>query len=540
MVFIVLLLSVVYLSEKGKVLDLALDNSLSLSQLHANLVSSEFHQYVTALKAVSSQSNVKQGDKEYIINELHRLVDLGGGSFRNAIYVDKKFNAIDLTGISLPVSDLPFVKNKSWYKSEYSITPGELGLFTKEKTVTLGVPIRNRNGEWQGWIAVSISLEHLTQQLSSITFGEGSYAFLSGVGGEVIAHPSRNLILNANIFAADEIGFPGFSAIGNKTRTNEVGYGEYYNEHSNESKIVTFAKVDYLPEWTLFVATDKSVIFKEIYSILMNVLGVSLVLMFIFLFVVINLTNRITSPIKQLTHVVRDSVDNRFTPIITVKSEDEIGQLSRAFSETINQVHKHTHNLEELVADRTHELNAAYQKLEEKNKALEEMASKDPLTELYNRRAFNVFAEKEMSRAARHDLPASLILIDIDHFKAVNDTYGHDVGDAVLSRIAHILTRYTRKENVICRWGGEEFIILLTQATPEMALCAMAKIRERISEQSFGPLESLTVSAGIASYQVGEPLKAWVHRADIALFEAKSAGRDCVRLAEQVVPIVAL
>ncbi|MGJ7093357.1 GGDEF domain-containing protein [Vibrio hannami] len=195
--------------------------------------------------------------------------------------------------------------------------------------------------------------------------------------------------------------------------------------------------------------------------------------------------------------------------------------------------------IEEIVKKRTNELNIAYKELEltntqinDKNRELEEIASKDPLTHLYNRRAFTVFAEKEMSRAARHNSETSVILIDIDHFKEVNDKHGHDVGDTVLSRVAHILSHYSRKENVICRWGGEEFIVLIAEASSDMAFHAAESLRKQIVNEAFEPLDGLTISAGVAAYQVGEPLKDWVHRADIALYAAKSAGRNCTKISE--------
>ncbi|TCS41380.1 sensor domain-containing diguanylate cyclase [Reinekea marinisedimentorum] len=538
--FTVTLMGVAYLTERQELARLALENSTALSRLHADLISSEIRTRVTALQAVRSQITESDGDMALIIKHLATLMQLEQVGFLHAAYVDEDFNITDYNGVTESALDRSFLDDERWYTQEFHVTPPILGRYTNKPIISIGVPVLNDQGEWQGEVLAALTLEYLSERLSAIQLGEGSYAWLTEEQGDVIAHPDESLILKANVFAADELGYSGLTVIGNKTLTEATGYGEYYDANSGESKIVTFAEIGNVPGWTLFITTRKDVIFADIGNILANVLGASAILMVIFLLVVMKITSRITRPITELTQQVKNSVNGHYQPINLNQSEDEIGQLSRAFNETITALDEHAHNLEAMVEARTQELNTAYSELEqtnqalkEKNTILEEIASKDPLTELYNRRAFNVFAEKEMSRAARHDSPASLIVIDIDHFKNINDNYGHDVGDTVLSRMAHLLMRYTRKENVVCRWGGEEFIILIAEANLDVAQNIAESLREKIAGEAFGPLKQVTVSAGVSSYKVGESLKDWVHRADLALYEAKALGRNCVRVSAQ-------
>ncbi|USD66921.1 diguanylate cyclase [Vibrio sp. SCSIO 43136] len=535
--FVASLLGITYLNERDRVLNIELEHSIALSELHAKLVSREIQGYASLLKAIANDARVAKGEKRYIVSELNKVMELGKGAFHNAIYVDRNYKAIDFQGNAHSIADRNFVKDQRWRTSEYNVTPPHVGRFKGKPVISIGVPLLGKDGSWQGAISAVISIEYLNQRLSSIKMRQGSYAWLSGEDGMVISHPVEQLIMNAYVHRGDEVGFPGFSEIGEKTFEQDVGYGEYFDTNKDKSKIVTFAKIEALPGWTLFITTEKAEVFKDIYSIALDILVTSAILMILFWILVIKFTQELTRPIVELTRQVKNSVNNRYKPIEVVASNDEIGQLSRAFCETINQVNEHTNTLEERVRTRTQELNDANDKLENSNRQLEknnrvlqDAALKDPLTELYNRRAFNGFAEKEMSVAERHVLQTSLILIDIDHFKKINDVYGHDVGDDVLTQMAKLLSKYTRKENIVCRWGGEEFVILLPQANAEMAMCAMTALQQKIKQATFGPIKNLTVSAGIATFKIGEPLQSWVGRADVALYAAKADGRDCFKL----------
>jgi diguanylate cyclase (GGDEF)-like protein len=165
---------------------------------------------------------------------------------------------------------------------------------------------------------------------------------------------------------------------------------------------------------------------------------------------------------------------------------------------------------------------------------MEKQAVTDQLTGLYNRRAFALMAEKEVGRARRYQRPLALILFDIDHFKGVNDTYGHLVGDHVLRVLTELVTRTTRATDIVCRYGGEEFIVLMPEAGREEAMARAERLREEISRMTVVTAEgtlSLTVSLGVAGLgpNGGEDLNSLINRADRAMYQAKAAGRDTVR-----------
>lgn len=173
----------------------------------------------------------------------------------------------------------------------------------------------------------------------------------------------------------------------------------------------------------------------------------------------------------------------------------------------------------------------------ENSRLFEEMtklAVTDDLTGLLNRRAFGEAAEKEFERARRYRRPLSLLLFDIDHFKGVNDAHGHLVGDQVLRVLADTVHKTTRATDVVCRWGGEEFLILMPEQGHDQAVATAERLRQDVSNMvvvtAAGHL-SLTISLGVASLkrQEDETLEALIERADAAMYEAKAAGRNTVR-----------
>jgi diguanylate cyclase (GGDEF)-like protein len=165
---------------------------------------------------------------------------------------------------------------------------------------------------------------------------------------------------------------------------------------------------------------------------------------------------------------------------------------------------------------------------------MEKQAVTDELTTLYNRRAFADIAEKEVGRARRYQRPLALILFDIDHFKNVNDTHGHLVGDQVLRVLAAAVRKIVRATDTICRFGGEEFIVLMPEAMRDEALAMAERLREKVSDITVVAPEgtlSLTISLGVAGLEPDkdETLESLIGRADKAMYSAKAAGRNTVR-----------
>ncbi len=161
-------------------------------------------------------------------------------------------------------------------------------------------------------------------------------------------------------------------------------------------------------------------------------------------------------------------------------------------------------------------------------KRIEELSVTDQLTGLYNRLKLDELFALYLSLAKRHRSAFSIALLDIDKFKSVNDTYGHQVGDIVLQELSAVLKRRIRKEDALGRWGGEEFLVLLPQCDLAAAYALAEKLRALIESHAFSRVGSKTISFGVATFHVGDDEKSMVARADEALYRAKAHGRNRV------------
>ncbi|HST36661.1 MAG TPA: diguanylate cyclase [Allosphingosinicella sp.] len=177
----------------------------------------------------------------------------------------------------------------------------------------------------------------------------------------------------------------------------------------------------------------------------------------------------------------------------------------------------------------------AHRRALELTEELHQLATTDGLTGLPNRRQLMFALETEVRRAGRTGRPLALALLDIDHFKAINDTHGHPAGDAVLVAVAEVLREVTRGGDVLGRFGGEEFAVLMPETSLDQAQLACERLRRAIQKRRMdypnGAAGHITISTGVARLAGEEGLDHLIHRADIALYEAKAGGRNLVKLA---------
>lgn len=152
----------------------------------------------------------------------------------------------------------------------------------------------------------------------------------------------------------------------------------------------------------------------------------------------------------------------------------------------------------------------------------------DRLTGLFNRLKLDDVFAYEMDKADRYANRFSILLLDMDRFKNVNDTYGHQAGDGVLVETARILKRYSRKTDTVGRWGGEEFLIIMPETDADRALSVAEKIRQAVAVHDFSAVGSMTCSIGVSTYRPGDSKETMTERADRALYCAKNEGRDKV------------
>jgi len=201
---------------------------------------------------------------------------------------------------------------------------------------------------------------------------------------------------------------------------------------------------------------------------------------------------------------------------IGVISQSEL--ISLTYSNWVNLMHQHEEELSEINI-----------LLQNKTKKYEQLAATDALTGLYNRYKFSELFLYEYELMIQRNCKMSLLMLDIDFFKKVNDTYGHDAGDRVLKVVSNTMLQTLRNIDTVGRWGGEEFVILLPTAELETAVKIANNIRVAIENKEIQDAKSITVSLGATEVQKDDTLEEALKRTDDALYEAKREGRNCVK-----------
>lgn len=207
--------------------------------------------------------------------------------------------------------------------------------------------------------------------------------------------------------------------------------------------------------------------------------------------------------------------------MLTAKSAVHAYNQERELQRRNAELEAINHTLEGIVAERTKELQV-------KNQELERLSVTDRLTGVFNRLRLDHVLDEQLARKQRYGVDFSIVLLDVDYFKKVNDTYGHPVGDDVLVQIARLLQQATREVDVVGRWGGEEFLVVCPDTSYARAMATAEKIRSLIADHAFELVGACTASFGVTMARVDDTVAAMLARGDAALYRAKAAGRNRV------------
>ncbi len=284
--------------------------------------------------------------------------------------------------------------------------------------------------------------------------------------------------------------------------------------------------------WILAVETERARAFASAIAITNQIFIVDVWIILLFSVLAYKITLAIMKPIEALSlgarRISEGQVDYQIpTP---ANDDDELGLLTRTFNDMMRKLRSSQAELERdriRLAEKNEELQRA-------NEILSQLSITDGLTKLHNHRYFQDYLTREIKRVARTRTPLSLILLDIDDFKLLNDTHGHAAGDEVLVSLASIMTDSARESDLIARYGGEEFVVLMPNTDLAGAVHLAEKIRMAVETtrliigDGMKPIE-ITISAGVALYNGNR--REFFSSADRALYEAKAAGKNCVIIA---------
>jgi diguanylate cyclase (GGDEF)-like protein len=293
--------------------------------------------------------------------------------------------------------------------------------------------------------------------------------------------------------------------------------------------------------WTIAVEQAYDDAFAPAVSTVREQMLLNLGIVLGFSLVAFQLARSIVRPILALSDAARRIASGE-TDVLVAGSAgaDEIGVLTRAFNEMSARLRRNQLALEESrleVEDANSRLIAQNNELQRVNEVFQQLSITDDLTKLHNHRFFHEHLPREMKRAVRTGEPLTLIVIDLDDFKGLNDRFGHAVGDAVLHQVAVVMSGVVREMDLLARYGGEEFALLASRTSLDGAVALAEKIRLAISHARFsvmtgdGPIQiQVTASLGVAAFRGDE--KAFFNDADRALYRAKALGKDCVVVAD--------
>lgn len=380
--------------------------------------------------------------------------------------------------------------------------------------------IKNTAFENQEMLLSAISLS-----LGEVTY-DGDLDQLESLLKGVLESPSIAGIAysdNTNILSIELGDIPDYHLLPNiKHDINQVSkfqvgalFGLFGSIAHNEKKI-----------GDVIISSGRSVILNELQSslILITLIMFSHAILswFIFKWVArVYLDRRLSDITKGLNDF--DIVTGNFVPLKVDEDEnDEIWLIQRTFNHVAEK-------LQATLSELRHQNEILEEKVRERTAELEKISVTDRLTNLYNRHKLDEALDLEFDRSIRYGSEFGLIILDIDNFKSVNDTYGHACGDKVLVQIARILENSTREIDVVGRWGGEEFLIIVPQNTIDGILSLANKIRIAVAEYSFSEVGHKTISLGAAVYKKGDSISDLISRADSALYASKEAGRNQVR-----------
>ena len=280
---------------------------------------------------------------------------------------------------------------------------------------------------------------------------------------------------------------------------------------------------------TLELAPDPNVLYAEVgRAVGVAMLGYGILCMLI----IVLLKREVERPLRYILEYVGASPDRRNSQALVAARgqdhrRDEIDIVVEGFQSMHKEIDKQMRELDAEVANRTQSLQSAME-------SIQQLSIMDPLTGCYNRRLFNERIVQETERADRYQRALTLVFVDIDFFKRVNDTRGHLVGDQALSHVSTIMRRETRESvDWVVRYGGEEFLLVLPETDQEQAMGTAERVRAAIEAEPLplfvrGQPIALTCSFGVAQYQPDEPLADWLERVDQCLYTAKQTGRNRV------------
>lgn len=406
-------------------------------------------------------------------------------------------------------------RTRPWYKdAAASDTVIKTAPYTFSNFDGKGITYAFKLGTTRNVLAVDVITDSLSEMLNTFRFTDSTFVYLFGKSGDVYAstdNESADTDLLRQEISGEAISMGTNTAHYTKT-LNKKKYFIHINRFTGPLGDTNYIGMAAPYEEVIGIFVDRS------YKIFYACVGTFILMIPMILYLV----SLIVRPITMLKNESDKVSKRQFNDIHKVKTQlMEIHQLSDSIYIMSKSIQDYQQNLEEKIEERTKEL-------EEKNLQLEKLSVTDKLTDVFNRIKLDSVLETELARSGRYATALSIIILDIDHFKRVNDNFGHQTGDSVLVEFAAILKSSVRNTDTVGRWGGEEFLIICPETDTKGALSLAENIRNKIEEHSFKTVGRVTASIGVSTFTAGDKEKDMIGRADTCLYKAKESGRNRV------------
>ncbi len=387
--------------------------------------------------------------------------------------------------------------------------------------IDFAAPIKNKDGKVIGVLGAHGHWRWVTETVQGAVDRVGN-----GSGSEILILDKQGAVL----FPEKLVGLTQLTdALPAKKHYATVVWGDGHRYLT--SQVTVDARTQNDLGWRIVVRQPLETALQPLYALRSRLLVLGFIATLVCALVALRLARSVSQPIEQLAEAARQIERRTAAPHYPANTGvDEVEQLSQSMQSMTQSLLQREHQLETLNQTLEQQVLQRTAALEAANRQLEQLATRDALTGLYNRRSFDEKLKECVHTSKRSGRSFALLVLDADHFKRINDTHGHNTGDAVLQQLARLLTEHTRNTDFVARYGGEEFVLLLPEtAHAEEATTVAEKVRSAVEQASFAEVGRLTISIGISLWDPRSPgSKDLFHRADEALYQAKSSGRNRV------------
>lgn len=381
-------------------------------------------------------------------------------------------------------------------------------------TLHVSTPVAGADGQPSALIVINIDLNQLFDQLRS-DLPAHYQVYLSNRWGDLLIHPDQRRTFGFDQgrrrFLQDE--FPDVQQLLDTQTESLIGR----SDGKDTSLVAAFVRLatnagNRESFVVLGLAQQEEYVLKESSRLGERIIQVVIFASLLAVLIATIASRALTSSLKRINLAVQQFARERKSAPLPVQRQDELGQLARSFVQMQEEIVEH---LEELSRSRN---------------ALEHLARHDPLTGLPNRRVFFERLEHALAAARRSAKPLAVLFVDLDHFKQLNDSLGHSIGDRVLQAVANLLRSATRESDTVARLGGDEFVILIEQLDdPGRVVAVLHKLHERFQLPMLldGHEVKVQASMGVSLFpRDGDDIESLVQQADRAMYVAKNAGRN--------------